>query len=120
MFGQRTAQQCTKEDAAAKSSFDTQSTQITQITANMILLDIACGVRTGSPSDPEQMRSIIGNVATIGAYEMGDALLRKPMSCFVGCACARAASGHIAAALPTNAIKSRRLMASPTRGLNRG
>jgi len=37
--------------ASAKSSFDTQSTQITQITAD-IILQFACGVWAGSPSDP--------------------------------------------------------------------
>jgi len=49
--------------------------------------------------------------------EMGDALLRKPISGFACCCCARAASGHNTAVLPKNAMNSRRLMASPRRGL---
>ena len=50
--------------AAAKSSFDTQSTQITQITADIILLDNLLA-EYGPEARPirEQMRSIIGPVA---------------------------------------------------------
>src|SRR6516162_4325698 len=50
--------------AAAKSSFDTQSTQITQITADMILLDNLLA-EYGPQARPirEQMRSIIGPLA---------------------------------------------------------
>jgi hypothetical protein len=50
--------------AAAKSSFDTQSTQITQITADIILLDNLLA-QYGPEARPirEQMRSIIGPVA---------------------------------------------------------
>src|SRR5262249_1261800 len=50
---------------------------------------------------------------------MGDALLRKPISGFAVCCCARAASGHPAAAPPKSVMKSRRLMALPTRGPHR-
>ena len=49
---------------------------------------------------------------------MGDALLRKPISGFVGCCCARTAGGHTTAVLPRNVMNSRRLMASPTRELH--
>src|SRR5580693_10763221 len=47
--------------AAAKSSFDTQSTQITQITADIILLDNLLA-EYGPEARPirEQMRSVIG------------------------------------------------------------
>src|SRR3974377_1726208 len=47
--------------AAAKSSFDTQSTQTKQITANLILLDSLLA-QYGSEAHPirEQMRSAIG------------------------------------------------------------
>jgi len=50
--------------AAAKSSFDTQSTQTTQITADMILLDNLLA-EYGPQARPirEQMRSIIGPLA---------------------------------------------------------
>lgn len=50
--------------AAAKSSFDTQSTQIKQITADMILLDNLLG-QYGPEARPirEQMRSAIGPFA---------------------------------------------------------
>jgi hypothetical protein len=50
--------------AAAKSSFDTQSTQITQITADFILLDNLLA-EYGPEARPirEQMRSIIGPLA---------------------------------------------------------
>jgi hypothetical protein len=50
--------------AAAKSSFDTQSTQITQITADMILLDNLLA-EYGPEARPirEQMRSVIGPLA---------------------------------------------------------
>ena len=50
--------------AAAKSSFDTQSTQITQITADIILLDNLLAAY-GPEARPirEQMRSIIGPLA---------------------------------------------------------
>ena len=49
--------------AAAKSSFDTQSTQVTQITADIILLDNLLA-QYGPEARPirEQMRSIIGPV----------------------------------------------------------
>ena len=39
----------------------------------------------------------------------GDALLRKPITGIAGC-CARAASGHAAAAPPSRLTNSRRLM----------
>src|SRR5262249_31316667 len=50
--------------AAAKSSFDTQSTQITQITVDMILLDNLLA-EYGPEARPirEQMRSLIGPLA---------------------------------------------------------
>ena len=50
--------------AAAKSSFDTQSTQVTQITADIILLDNLLA-QYGPEARPirEQMRSIIGPFA---------------------------------------------------------
>ena len=50
--------------ASAKSSFDTQSTQITQITADIILLDNLLA-EYGPEARPirEQMRSIIGPLA---------------------------------------------------------
>src|SRR5215468_1277682 len=50
--------------AAAKTSFDTQSTQITQITADFILLDNLLA-EYGPEARPirEQMRSIIGPLA---------------------------------------------------------
>jgi hypothetical protein len=50
--------------AAAKSSFDTQSTQITQITADVILLDKLLA-QYGPEARPirEQMRSLIGPLA---------------------------------------------------------
>jgi hypothetical protein len=50
--------------AAAKSSFDTQSTQITQIAADMILLD-NLRAEYGPEARPirEQMRSVIGQLA---------------------------------------------------------
>ena len=50
--------------AAAKSSFDTQSTQITQITADIILLDNLLA-EYGPEARPirEQMRSLIGPLA---------------------------------------------------------
>src|SRR6516225_358589 len=50
--------------AAAKSSFDTQSTQITQITADIILLDKLLA-QYGPEARPirEQMRSLIGPLA---------------------------------------------------------
>jgi hypothetical protein len=50
--------------AAAKSSFDTQSTQVTQITADIILLDNLLA-QYGPEARPirEQMRSVIGPFA---------------------------------------------------------
>jgi hypothetical protein len=50
--------------AAAKSSFDTQSTQVTQITADIILLDNLLA-QYGREARPirEQMRSVIGPLA---------------------------------------------------------
>ena len=50
--------------AAAKTSFDTQSTQITQITADFILLDSLLA-EYGPEARPirEQMRSLIGPLA---------------------------------------------------------
>jgi hypothetical protein len=47
--------------AAAKSSFDTQSTQVTQITADIILLDnLLAQYGPGSRPIRQQMRSVIG------------------------------------------------------------
>src|SRR5262249_45367765 len=43
--------------------------------------------------------------------------LRKPISGFVGCCCARTAGGHTTAVLLRNVMNSRRLMASPAREL---
>jgi hypothetical protein len=50
--------------AAAKSSFDTQSTQVTQITANIILLDNLLA-QYGPEARPirEQLRSVVGPFA---------------------------------------------------------
>src|SRR6516162_2663996 len=48
----------------------------------------------------------------MGRYPSDDPTLRNPTSGMFGC-CARAARGH-AVAVPTNAMNSRRLMASPT------
>jgi len=49
------------------------------------------------------------NAAANGASPSADALLRKPTFGMVS-SCARAASGHAAAALPSNVMKSRRLI----------
>ena len=46
------------------------------------------------------------------ARSAGDPPCKKPTTGVAGC-CARAASGHMAAASPINEMKSRRLIASP-------
>src|SRR5215472_16541914 len=47
---------------------------------------------------------------------MGDALLRKPISGFAVCCCARAASGHEVAEPTITLMKSRRRIALPKAG----
>src|SRR5262245_55694644 len=47
----------------------------------------------------------------MGRYPSSDVLLRNPITGIVGC-CARAASGHAAAAPPSSVMNSRRLMSN--------
>src|SRR5205823_4762214 len=53
------------------------------------------------------------NAATTCAYDWGDALLRNPITGIVDC-CARAVSGHPAAAPPKSVMNSRRRMRPPS------
>jgi hypothetical protein len=45
----------------------------------------------------------------MGANPFGDAALRNPTTGIAGC-CASVASGHVAAALPSSVMKSRRFI----------
>src|SRR5262245_23623652 len=49
------------------------------------------------------------NATTNGANDSADALLRNPITGIAGC-CARAASGHVAAAPPSRPMNSRRFI----------
>ena len=55
-----------------------------------------------------------GMRAQRGAYRSASALLRNPITGIAGC-CARAASGHAAAAPPSSVMNSRRFIRSPRR-----
>src|SRR5262249_56479418 len=54
------------------------------------------------------------NAAAMGRNPSGDAALRNPITGITPC-CARAASGHVAAAPPSSVMNSRRLIQSPRR-----
>jgi hypothetical protein len=49
------------------------------------------------------------NASAITAYPSADALFRNPITGIADC-CARAASGHAAAAPPSSVMKSRRVL----------
>ena len=83
------------------------------------LADFCCKRR---PQDYERIAAIglddldvcpLLNAAAIDAYPSADALLRNPTTGMVDC-CARAASGHTAAA-PMRSMNSRQLIRSPCR-----
>jgi hypothetical protein len=76
------------------------------------LFDQRYSIATFWPSTYPVSPRLRRKTARFAAKESGEPALRYPTTGIVGC-CARAASGHVAAALPSRVTKSRRLMCSP-------
>src|SRR5262249_61867092 len=67
-----------------------------------------------APQDQAALLKPRRNAATDGAHSLAVALPRSPITGIVGC-CARAPSGHVAAAPPSSVMNARRLTRSPRR-----